>query len=209
MHSAGSRIPARQCRESVRKRSPVLPGCRPQRRSSPEAARDPVQFCRGSNPSAPSLPELKRSHRRAAQSPGAPVPAGHFPVHFGADGEKHAQLLVRLAVLLHLGVRLCCSSFLSNLNALLSVVTDDTAPQGVVQIQRQHLFVFAIDGADDAGQAVANSGIAGSARAYLYRYQYVESSMRPVRSRRRDTEYHGDRSPCARRHTGQTGGSAR
>ena len=79
---------------------------------------------------------------------------GIFRFIFGADGEKHAQLLVRLAVLLHLGVRLCCSSFLSNLNALLSVVTDDTAPQGVVQIQRQHLFVFAIDGADDAGQAV-------------------------------------------------------
>ena len=79
---------------------------------------------------------------------------GVFRLIFGAYGQQHAQLFLCLAVLLHLCVCLCLGSLLSDGNALLSVIADDTAPERVVQIQCQDFFVLAVDRADDPGQTV-------------------------------------------------------
>ena len=80
--------------------------------------------------------------------------SGVFRFVFGADREEYAQLFLCLAVLLYLGVCLRFGGFLPDRDALLSVVADDTAPEGVVQVQSQHLFVLAVNGANDSRQAV-------------------------------------------------------
>lgn len=80
--------------------------------------------------------------------------SGVFRFVFGADREEYAQLFLCLAVLLYLGVCLRFGGFLPDRDALLSVVADDTAPEGVVQVQSQHLFVLAVNGANDSCQAV-------------------------------------------------------
>ena len=71
---------------------------------------------------------------------------------FGVDVEHHADFFLRLEILLKLRIDLSHRSFLSDLQILHAVVPHDTAPERIVQIEHQRLFVFAENGLDDIGQ---------------------------------------------------------
>jgi len=60
-------------------------------------------------------------------------------VILGADGQQHAAPAKRQAVLLEGGVGLGLRGFAANEDSIRAVVSDDAAPESVVEVQHQHL----------------------------------------------------------------------
>ena len=74
-------------------------------------------------------------------------------VIFGIDRQDHADAFQRLAVALELGVDLPFRHLGADGQAVHPVVPHDAAPERVVQVQHQRLFVAPVKGFDDVGHA--------------------------------------------------------
>ena len=72
-----------------------------------------------------------------------------FLIILGVDGEQHADLLLALQICLERAERLALRRLLADLEPVRPVVADDPAPQRVVEIQDECLFVFPKNRLDD------------------------------------------------------------
>ena len=70
---------------------------------------------------------------------------------FGGDRQKHADLLQALKIGLKHGKILSGRHFRTYDQIFGAVIADHTAPKRIVQIHRNDLFVFSIDGLDNRG----------------------------------------------------------
>ena len=75
-----------------------------------------------------------------------------FLVVFGINVQENAEVRVFADVVLEFTVKLGGRRFLADFDVLRTIVTDNAAPEGVVEIQNQRFLVFAVNGFDDVEQ---------------------------------------------------------
>ena len=81
-----------------------------------------------------------------------------FLLIFGADCKKYTVVLITLYEALEFLVCLSNGCLWTYLDALLTVIAYDAAPEGVIKVEFDDLVVLAVNGLDYAGKAVRKVG---------------------------------------------------